>query len=73
MRHADIAVLGQALTRLREVNEMLDDVDAGVCLTHLEACIAALKSRLAKMTGADGNWTAGQASPRKGSSAESGR
>ena len=37
-----------ALTRLREVNELLDDTDAGVCLIHLEACIAALESRVRK-------------------------
>ena len=43
----DTIVLAQGLERLREVNDLLDDSDAGVCLIHLEACIAALESRIA--------------------------
>lgn len=48
MRHAEITVLAQALERLREVDHMLDETDAGVCLIHLAACIAALESRILK-------------------------
>ena len=45
----DTIVLAQGLERLREVNDLLDDSDAGVCLIHLEACIAALESRIAAL------------------------
>ena len=48
MHNAEITVLAQALERLREVDRMLDGSDAGVCLIHLAACIAALESRLLK-------------------------
>lgn len=48
----DTIVLAQGLERLREVNDLLDDSDAGVCLIHLEACIAALESRLAALNAA---------------------
>ena len=48
MRDIDIPLLAEALERLREVDRMLDGSDAGVCLIHLEACIAALESRLLK-------------------------
>lgn len=49
MRSAEITVLVQALERLREVDKMLDETSAGVCLIHLAACIAALESRLLKV------------------------
>ena len=48
MHHAEIAVLAQALGRLREVDHMLDETDAGVAVIHLAACIAALESRILK-------------------------
>lgn len=48
----DTIVLAQGLERLREVNDLLDDSDAGVCLIHLEACIAALESRIAALSAA---------------------
>ena len=48
MRNAEITVLSEALERLREIDRMLDGSDAGVCLIHLAACIAALESRLLK-------------------------
>lgn len=46
MRKADLATFEVALTRLREVNALLDGTDAGVCFIHLDACIAALESRI---------------------------
>lgn len=48
MRDIDIPLLAEALERLREIDRMLDGSDAGVCLIHLAACIAALESRLLK-------------------------
>jgi hypothetical protein len=48
----DTILLARGLERLREVNDLLDDSDAGVCLIHLEACIAALESRLAALNAA---------------------
>ena len=48
MRDIDIPLLVEALERLREVDRMLDGSNAGVCLIHLAACIAALESRLLK-------------------------
>jgi hypothetical protein len=53
MRNAEITVLAQALERLREVDKMLDATNAGVCLIHLAACIAALESRLLKARSAE--------------------
>ena len=49
----DTILLAQGLERLREVNVLLDDTEAGVCLIHLEACIAALESRIATLNAAD--------------------
>jgi hypothetical protein len=49
MRRTDTAVMAEALARLRDVNGLLDDIDAGICLIHLDACIAALESRLRKL------------------------
>ena len=46
MRNTDLATLEAALLRLREVDALLDNTDAGVCLIHLDACIAALESRI---------------------------
>jgi len=48
MRDVEIPLLAEALERLREVDHMLDGSNAGVCLIHLAACIAALESRLLK-------------------------
>lgn len=55
MRNADTTVLAQALERLREVDALLDNSDAGVCLIHLDACIASLESRIAKLNAANGS------------------
>lgn len=49
----DTIVLAQGLERLREVNDLLDDTQAGVCLIHLDACIAALESRIATLNAAE--------------------
>lgn len=46
MLACDAAVLEDALNRLHEVDALLADVDAGICLLHLAACIASLESRL---------------------------
>lgn len=46
MDKTDLATFELAIARLREVDALLDDTDAGVCLLHLEACIAALESRI---------------------------
>lgn len=46
MHKNDLATFEVALARLREVDTLLDDTAAGVCLIHLEACIAALESRI---------------------------
>ena len=47
MRETDRIAYEVALYRLQEVNELLDGTDAGICLIHLEACIAALECQLA--------------------------
>lgn len=49
MRTVDTTVLAQALERLREVDTILGNTDAGVCLIHLDACIASLESRIGKL------------------------
>lgn len=49
---ANPAVLGEALERLREVETLLGGTDAGICLIHLDACIASLESRIAKLNAA---------------------
>lgn len=46
MRTTDLDTFKAALARLREVDTLLDNSDAGVCLLHLDACIAALESRI---------------------------
>ncbi len=46
MKRTDLATFEVALMRLRAVDALLDDSDAGVCLLHLEACIAALESQI---------------------------
>lgn len=52
MRTVDTTVLAKALERLREVDTMLGNTDAGVCLIHLDACIASLESRIANLNAA---------------------
>lgn len=44
----DITVLEGAEQQLRAINALFDDLDVGVCALHLEACLAALESRLRK-------------------------
>lgn len=46
--HGNVSLFEDALTKLREVDAMLADADAGICLLHLEACIASLESKLRK-------------------------
>lgn len=55
MRTADLAAFQAALAQLRDVNARLDKTDAGVCLIHLDAAIAALESRIRRhgMTAVD--------------------
>lgn len=47
----DVSVMMLALERLREVNDVLDEIEAGVCVIHLDACIASMESRVLKVTG----------------------
>jgi len=42
----DLASLETAVTLLNEVTEIFDRLDVGACALHLEACVAALESRL---------------------------
>jgi hypothetical protein len=44
----DIRVMELALDELRETNDALGEIDAGICLLHLDACIASMESRLIK-------------------------
>lgn len=44
----DITVLEAAAAQLRAIDAIFDDLDVGVCALHLEACLAALESRLRK-------------------------
>lgn len=44
----DIIVLEAAAEQLRAINTLFDDLDVGICALHLEACLAALESRLRK-------------------------
>ena len=44
----DMIVLEGVVERLREVDALFNDLDVGICALHLEACIAALESRLIK-------------------------
>jgi len=44
----DIIVLDAAAEQLRAIDALFDDLDVGVCALHLEACLAALESRLRK-------------------------
>ncbi len=44
----DIVVLEAAAGQLRAIDAMFYDLDVGVCALHLEACLAALESRLRK-------------------------
>ncbi len=44
----DIAALEAALGQLRQVDGIFTDLDVGICSLHLDACIAALESRLRK-------------------------
>lgn len=47
-----VATLGtyrEALSRLRDVDSLLEATNAGVCIIHLTACIAALESHIAKV------------------------
>lgn len=44
----DLIVLEGAVDRLREVDALFNELDVGICALHLEACIAALESRLIK-------------------------
>lgn len=41
-------LLDAALERLRELDELFGDLNVGVAAIHLDACIAALESRIAK-------------------------
>jgi hypothetical protein len=41
-------VLEAAAEQLRAIDALFDDLDVGVCALHLEACLAALESRLRK-------------------------
>ncbi len=45
---ADLIVLEGAADRLREIDALFNEFDVGICALHLEACIAALESRLIK-------------------------
>lgn len=51
MEKNDVSVMMLALERLREVNDVLDEIEAGVCVIHLDACIASMESRVMKMSG----------------------
>ncbi|MFC3711299.1 hypothetical protein ACFOMD_01870 [Sphingoaurantiacus capsulatus] len=51
MSDVDLTLLDQALDRLREANALLEQTDAGVATLHLDACIAALESRLRRADG----------------------
>ena len=51
MSNIDLALLAQSLERLREANMLLEQTDAGVATLHLDACIAALESRMRKAEG----------------------
>ena len=51
MEKNDVSVMMLALERLREVNDALDEIDAGVCVIHLDACIASMESRVMKVSG----------------------
>jgi len=44
----DIRLLELVAERLREIDLVFTEVDAGVCAIHLDACIAAMESRIAK-------------------------
>ncbi len=44
----DIIVLEAAAEQLRAIDTLFDDFDVGICALHLEACLAALESRLRK-------------------------
>ena len=44
----DIIVLEAAAEQLRAIDTLFDDLDVGICALHLEACLAALESRLRK-------------------------
>lgn len=51
MEQNDVSVMILALERLREVNDVLDEIEAGVCVIHLDACIASMESRVLKVSG----------------------
>lgn len=44
----DMIALDGAIEQLREVDHLFADLDVGICALHLEACIAALESRMLK-------------------------
>ena len=44
----DIITLEAAAEQLRAIDMLFDDLDVGICALHLEACLAALESRLRK-------------------------
>lgn len=42
----DITVLEAAIEQLLQIDRVFAELDVGVCALHLDACIAALESRL---------------------------
>ena len=48
MDDKNLLLLEAALDRLREVETVFDAFDTGVAVIHVEACIAALESRINK-------------------------
>lgn len=51
----DLATFQTALNALRDVERLLADTDAGICLIHLDACIASLESRIRRLQINDGS------------------
>lgn len=44
----DIILLEAVMKQLRAIDALFDDLNVGICALHLEACLAALESRLRK-------------------------
>ena len=42
----DIKILETVVEQLRGIDAVLAEIDAGVCALHLDACIAAMESRI---------------------------
>ncbi len=51
MANEKLAALQHGLDCLHIASDALEDADAGVCKIHLDACIAALESRIAVLRG----------------------